>query len=258
MNVQSFSQIINSYLTEPQASLLNGIIFGIDLKSTKYFYQQLRTVGLLHLVVLSGMNISLLSALICQFTAKFGKYISLVINIFLIILFVLFVGLQAPVVRAALTSIFTSVAIVFGKKYINLLSLLFSLVFIMLFFPQWISTISLQLSYAATIGLLLFNKKSPENPILKEIKTSMSAQLFTMPIIFWYFKEICLISLLSNLLVGWTIAPLMVLGLLTIFLGKIHYWLGFIPAQLAFGLLTYIVFIVEQLAKIPFALIKLQ
>jgi len=257
MNVQSFSQIINNYLSEPQASLLNGIIFGIDLKSTKYFYQQLKTVGLLHLVVLSGMNISLLSALICQFTLKFGKYISLVISIFFIIFFVFFVGLQAPVVRAALVSIFTSVAIILGRKNVNFLALFFSFVFILIFFPQWISTISFQLSYAATIGLLWFNKNPPKNQVLKEIKTSLSAQLLTTPIIFWYFKEVSLISLLANLLVGWTIAPLMMLGLIAALLGKIHYCLGFIPAQLAFGLLSYVVFIVDLLSKIPFALIKI-
>src|SRR3990167_273064 len=60
MNPTIFTSIINSYLPDPQAALLNGIIFGIPLRSSKIFYQQLQVVGLLHLVVLSGMNITIL------------------------------------------------------------------------------------------------------------------------------------------------------------------------------------------------------
>ena len=50
-----FTSIINSYLPEPQAGLLNGIIFGIPLKTSPVFYNQLRIVGLLHIFVLSAV-----------------------------------------------------------------------------------------------------------------------------------------------------------------------------------------------------------
>ena len=33
-----FTSVINSYLPEPEASLLNGMIFGVSLKTTKEFY----------------------------------------------------------------------------------------------------------------------------------------------------------------------------------------------------------------------------
>jgi len=86
-----FSSVINNYLSEPQASLLNGIIFGVNLKTTKIFYEQLKIVGLLHIVVLSGMNITILAAIIGSITSFFGKQISILITILTIILFILFV-----------------------------------------------------------------------------------------------------------------------------------------------------------------------
>lgn len=256
MKPTDFSQLISSYLAEPQASLLSGIIFGINLKVSKVFYQELRTVGLLHLVVLSGMNISLLSALITQATLKFGKLSSLLITVFCVVVFIVFVGFQAPLIRAGFVSIFTSVGIIFGRKYVNLLALFFAFLFTAAVFPQWLNTISFQLSYGATIGLLLFSNLSQRNYFFDEIYTSLAAQIFTAPIIFYYFKEISLVAILANVLVSWTVVPLMILGFITIILGKISYSLGWIPAQLCYGLLTYIVFVVEQLAKIPFALIK--
>ena len=70
---QVFTSVINSYLPEPHASLLNGILFGISVKGSQAFYNDLKATGLLHIVVLSGMNISILAAIITGLTASFGK-----------------------------------------------------------------------------------------------------------------------------------------------------------------------------------------
>jgi len=67
MTPESFAKIIRMYMSEPQASLLNGIIFGIQLTTSKDFYEALKQVGLLHIVVLSGINITLLSSVVSSF-----------------------------------------------------------------------------------------------------------------------------------------------------------------------------------------------
>jgi len=253
-----FTSVINSYLPEPQASLLNGIIFGVNLKTSKEFYLQLKMVGLLHLVVLSGANISLLAAMIGSLTGFLNKRISVILTILLIVLFVVFVGPQPPVVRAAFTGILTLVAIIYGRKNYALYALLLSLIFIAVFWPKWITTISLQLSYGATLGLILFGhrradiKSAPTiNYVINEFITSLSAQVFTAPIIFIYFKQISLISPLANVMVSFTIAPLMVFGFITAILGAIWHPLGLLPAYFCYGILNYMVWVVEWLSKIP-------
>ena len=251
-----FPSIITPYLPEPQASLLNGIIFGVNLKTTKIFYEQLKMVGLLHLVVLSGSNISLLSAMIAKLTEFLGKQVSLLITILIIIIFIIFVGPQAPIIRAGFMGILTLVAILYGKKYTALYILLLSIIFIAIFWPDWLTTISLQLSYGATLGIIIFGPKIKRNYFIDQLHLSLAAQIFTTPIIFLYFKQISLISLLSNILVAWFISPLMIFGFLTAFLGKIHYIFGLIPAYICYGLLTYMVWVIEILAKIPFGFFK--
>src|SRR3989339_2247478 len=119
----TFTSVINSYLPEPHASLLNGIIFGVNLKSSNEFYQQLKMVGLLHLVVLSGINITLLAAIISSVTKYFSKVISTLITILSIIFFVVFVGPKAPIIRAAFMGVLTHVAIITGRKYYALYGL---------------------------------------------------------------------------------------------------------------------------------------
>lgn len=271
-----FTSVINSYLPEPHASLLNGILFGVSLKTTKIFYEQLKMVGLLHIVVLSGMNITFLSAVITNLTSFLSRRASLLLTILIIILFIIFVGPKAPIVRAGFMGILTSVAILSGRKNLVLYSLFLSAIFIALFWPKWLTTISFQLSYAATLGIILFGRVKNLSPPVKshreekvksflkgawhifwkEFKPSLAAQIFTVPIIFFYFKQISFISPLSNVLVSFTIVPLMIFGFLTAFLGKINFYLGFLPAWICYLFLSYIIFIVETLAKIPGIFIK--
>jgi competence protein ComEC len=251
-----FTSVINSYLPEPQASLLNGIVFGVSLKTTKEFYQQLKIVGLLHLVVLSGINITLLSAMISSLTKFLSKQLSTLITILIIIAFIVFVGPQAPIIRAGFMGLLTHVAIITGRKNYTLYALFLSLIFIIIFWPDWLRTVSLQLSYGATLGIILFGQSQSKGYFWKNIKLSLAAQVFTVPIIFIYFKQVSLISPLANLLVAETIPVLMIFGFLTAILGKISYFLGYIPSLLSYGILSYLVFVIETLAKIPYIFLQ--
>lgn len=261
-----FTNVINSYLPEPQASLLNGMIFGVNLKTSKVFYDQLKAVGLLHIVVLSGMNITLLASIISIVTSFFGKLISSLLTILTIILFIFFVGFQAPIVRAGFMGILTLVAFLTGRRKQVIYILLLSLFFIFLFWPEWFSTLSLQLSYGATIGILFFGKtkdssssnffKNLSTDLCNELRVSLAAQLFTAPLIFFHFKQISLIAPISNVLVAPLVAPIMIFGFATALLGKISHPLGIIPAYISYGILSYVVFVIETLAKFPFVFFK--
>ncbi len=261
-----FTTVINIYLPEPHASLLNGILFGVNLHSSQELYNQLKQVGLLHIVVLSGMNITLLCAILLNFTAFLGKQLSVVLTILTLLFFVTFVGFEAPIIRSAIMSLLTLVAFITGRKNYALFSLFLSIIIIFILWPQWIDTVSLQLSYGASIGIILFSKKAEsvnqdifENFISygsHELRTSLAAQILTAPIIFFYFKQTSLISPVSNILVSFSIAPLMVLGFATAILGKIHFALGLIPAYLCYGILSYILFVIKTLSQIPFSTVS--
>ncbi len=254
-----FASIINSYLPEPHASLLNGIIFGINLRTSKEFYEQIKTVGLLHIVVLSGSNINLIGFLIMGLTRSLNKKVSIVLTIVTITLFVLFVGPEPPIVRAAIMGIISFMALLFGRKASALYSLLLSALVVGLLNKEWLTSISFQLSFFATLGIILFaspNGQSPHRGIARylfdEFRTSLSAQVFTAPLIFIHFKEVSLISPIANICVSWTIFPLMVFGFATAILGFLNRPLGRLFAYLCYGFLTYVILIIETLASIPY------
>lgn len=264
-NMDYLTGLINSYLPEPHASLLNGMVLGRELFVTDAFYEKLKIVGLIHIVVLSGSNISMLSAIIMNLIVKhFGYRLSTFLTIICISLFVWFVGAEPPAVRAAIMSILSLIALLFGRKTLALYTLVLSSVLMVLVHYEWLTSISFQLSVAATLGIILFGNVAGEqnnNPLWNyfydELRISVAAQVFTLPIIFWYFRTISLVAPLANILISWLVAPIMILGLIILAVGSVWWYGGFILSWLAYGMIQIIIYVVEILSSIPFAQIKL-
>ncbi|MEK7071164.1 MAG: ComEC/Rec2 family competence protein, partial [Patescibacteria group bacterium] len=262
-----FSAIINSYLPQPHASLLNGILFGIEIPHNNEFYTQLKQVGLIHIVVLSGMNITILASIVAHATSKLEKRLSICIILAVIVSFVLFVGPKPPIVRAAIMGSIAIMAPLFGRTKQGLYLLFLSLVIIAVFKPDWIFSISFQLSFSAAFGIMLLSNKyqlnlSEQKPkkytnfLFEEFKTSLSAYLFTTPIIFFYFREMSFLAPISNVFVGFTIPFIMILGFVTVLLGFVHNSLGIIPSYILYGLLEYIHLVVVFLSRITIGYYK--
>jgi len=257
-----FAPVINSLLPEPQASLLNGILFGTKMGMPRSLFQALIATGTRHIVALSGLNISILMALLAKMTLFLGRKISSLITIIFIFLFVVFVGASPSIVRAALMGSFSLLAIYFGKWNWGLLSLILSAIIMLLYKFSLIKDASFQLSFLATLGIILAGKgkecQRKENLldqfiflVKQNFRLTLSAQLFTLPIILFRFHRLSLIAPLANLLIEWVIQPIMVLGFLTAFSGLLWWPLGIIPAWLVWVPLTYLITIVECLAKVP-------
>ncbi len=167
--MESLTSLTNSYFHEPHASLLNGILLGRQLFVTQTFYDQLKQVGLIHIVVLSGMNITMVSAIVLSsLIPLLGRRIATIITIAIIIGFILFVGAEAPVVRAGIMGILALIGILYGRKTLMVWLLFLSGLIMVLFNHEWLTSISFQLSFAATLGIILFgsgeHEKDNKNP----------------------------------------------------------------------------------------------
>ena len=86
---------------------------------------------------------------------------------------------------------------------------------------------------------------------------TLSAQLAVLPLLIVSMGEVSLIAPLANILV----LPLMPLGMLLVFLVSLGSLVGVGLAQIfmlpAAGILTYVLWVTEILAKIPFAVLGL-
>ena len=191
------------------------------------FYQALVSTGTLHIIALSGMNITILVNLTARITLFLGRKASSILTICLIVLFAWFVGGSPTIVRAAIMGCLSLLAVIFGRQYYSLLALIFTSVIMLMTDFSLAGNLSFQLSFLATLGLILAGGKSERRsgkeqksgllsrlfwPIKENFRLTLAAQLFTLPVILYNFRRISLISPLANLAIEWTMQPIMVLG----------------------------------------------
>ncbi len=253
MTVATFTSVINQLLPEPHAGLLNGIIFGTKAAIPRELYDALVTTGTLHIVALSGMNITIIVRVMhAAFLRMVSRRITNLLTILFIAGFVWFVGPSASVIRAAIMGSLVLLATVLGRQNWSMFTFALTCAVMILIKPQWIGDLSFQLSALATLGILLF-ARTTGNPITDDLRVTLSAQVFTIPLILFTFQRISFISPLTNILIGWVIPILTPLGMAVALAGWMFLPLGQVFSWAAWVLLEYLIIVIELTAKIPFA-----
>lgn len=258
-----FAKSIDRIFPEPSASLLNGILFGIRGDIPSGFFQDLQKAGMLHVIALSGQNISILIAVIVRLTGFLGKKMSIAVSVVGIFAFIMFVGPSASVIRAGAMGSLSLVALFFGRQYLALWGLFMSGAVMIFIKPDLISDVGFQLSFLATLGIIIFSQrqavtaKSFMERLIYDFRatfwTTVSAQIFTTPVIMANFGRFSVISILTNVLVLWTVPIIMGLGFLAAVGGLVMMPIGLIVGFFCNMLLIYFVTIVNISASLPFA-----
>lgn len=248
---EKLEQIINQTLPEPHASLLAGILFGIERPFNKEFYAMMQKAGVLHIIVASGYNIVIVSSFFLGLAPVFGRKKNLIFAAFGILVYAVIAGLNPPIVRAAIVGFGMLLAEAFGRRKDALLWLAIAAFLMLCWNPLFYKSVSFQLSFAAALGLLLFGSWLQKffwrvPAIFREsLSTTMAVQILTLPIIYFNFQGTSLISLPVNTLVLETIPIVMGLGAVATFGGLFNVSLGRVLAFPVWILLSYFIKVTE-------------
>lgn len=225
-------------------------------------------VGLSHLFAVSGLHCAFLVTLMGLLLPKGRRRLHAVVCIAVLGFYMLMVGLTPSVVRSCIMLVFALLAPLFLRDSDPLTSMGTALLLILLCNPYAAASISLQLSFAATAGILLCSDKvyrwamgiTIRKKLLRRlwsffvanISASLGALVFTAPLTAYYFNIFAVVSPLSNLLVvpaaGWAF----MLAFLTVLL---HFaWPA--AAQLlgwpVWALIQYALWVARKLMQLPF------
>jgi competence protein ComEC len=168
----------------------------------------------MHLLAVSGLHVGFIYSVLLFITSIFGNFTSSVFarSVFVIILlwgYALFTGMAPSIERAVLMATIYQIGTIFGKKRNSLNSLSLSALIICIFDPGAVFDVGFQLSYAATLSIILINPVinkwyQTKNPIMKYIWTtvsiSTSCQIGTSILTIYHFKFIPVYFMISNLL----------------------------------------------------------
>jgi len=210
---QTLLKQLNLILKGKAYELSSGMLFGEKSTLTKDFKQNLIKVGLIHIVVVSGFNISLVGLLILNSFKKLGR-VAYVFSFLGILLYSILVGLDPPVLRALIMGSIVIIARLKGEES-NQIYLLFITGCIMVFLnPLILTSLSFQLSFMATLGILTFTPifDSIFPKLLSDLSASISAQLMVLPILAYNFGQVSIISPVANLLTLWAVPVITVIS----------------------------------------------
>lgn len=261
-----FLDALGSVLPEPQNALLAGLLLGAKRSLGDAWLERFRETGLIHIVVLSGYNVTIVVESIMRSLAFLPKYIGGSIGIVSIVAFAIITGASATIVRASLMAMLVLVARLTNRPYAILRALIVVAGLMVLHNPLiLLYDPSFQLSFLATLGLILLAPAMeswfvwlPNFLGFRSIvAATLSTQLFVLPLLLFQIGEVSLIAPLANILVLPAVPLIMLLGFLS---GLASLVFGLLALPLAWTVhvgLSYVLGVVAFLAEVPFASVSL-
>jgi competence protein ComEC len=270
---------ISQLLPDPQAALLTGILLGDDSRIPRSLQDDFRKTGMSHIIAISGFNIAILAGVLLRGSRSWlGLRSSAGFALLGISLYTLLVGADAAVVRAAIMGgIYILTSRLLGRPTFAPAVLALAAFGMSLVNPHVLWDIGFQLSFAATLGLMLYAEPlsrrtrnwletwlPPEwvarlMPFIAEtILVTLAAQVATLPLLIYHFGQLSLASLPANLLILPAQPGVMLWGGLATLVGMVFPALGQLLAGIAWLFLTYTIELVQILARMPFAVIDVQ
>jgi competence protein ComEC len=261
---------------DPEASLLAGILLGDESGIAEDVDRAFRDTGTSHIIVISGFNITIIVGLLVGVFGRlfgggqFGVRRAAIFALLGIAVYTILVGADAAVVRAAImggTAVFASLV---GRRQDGIATLAVVAGLMAAFNPQVLWNIGFQLSFAATLGLVLYAEplkaaferlasryvpvetaQKWSRPVGEYFLFTLAAQVLVLPIIIYYFQRFSLSALIANPLILPAQPPVMILGGLALLAGTVYYPLGQILAWIAWPFVAYTIRMVEYLAAFP-------
>lgn len=256
---------------DPESSLLAGILLGVDTGLTRDLQQAFKDTGTAHIIAISGFNISIIAGIfVTLFSRFFGTRWGAALAVFGIIFYTLLVGGDAAVVRAAIMGSLALFARQIGRRQFALNTLLAVAMFMCLWNPLYVWDVGFQLSFFATLGLILYAEPFSQfaarvltryfpistvekviQPLSDFVLLTFAAQLTTIPIMAYHFKRISLVSFIANPFILPAQPAVMILGGFAVFLSLIWIPLGQLAAWVALPFVAYTIRIVEIFDRVP-------
>lgn len=278
-------QLTEKLYDPPVLGLIQGVLFGEKKNMEAPFSQMMKQAGLVHLLAVSGIHISLLAAFFTKFlkSLKIPSRIANLISLFMVWGYVALAQFSPSAVRAGIMASFYAVGFFLGRENDSLSALSAAAILIVGIAPFSIYSVSFQLSFLVTLGIVLCAKPLTQlfnqsclvaflmgtmgrkgekiiHSACVTVATTLAASVFSAPLLLYYFYSLPVWGILAALLALWAVSPLMILAMLSLGFGIIWLVSGWgvflIAANTAAGLAgifaRWILLVSKAVSQLPF------
>ena len=228
---------------DEKGNILSGLTFGDTSGLDKEYKNDLKSLGLVHILSVSGFHMNLIFMFI-------SKILSVAPSLFISFLYLMFTGVKVSGIRAFTMMFLKQTAPKLYRTYDGINALCVAGVIILLLRPYEIFNMGFVYSFSATLGILMFNRKINDyfykmpKLLADSVSLILSAQIFIFPISILIERKLEFGFLLSNMLLVPFYSILMIFGILFVFFGMVPivneiilYLINFIFAVIDGGIL---------------------
>jgi competence protein ComEC len=257
-----FLEKINLAIQSPENLLMGGLILGEKSSFGNDLRQSFINTGTIHIVALSGYNVTIVAEWIMKVFAFLPKHLGIGLGIFAILLFIIMTGGSSTAIRAGVMATLALIARATGRNYDILRAMIIAGVFMILLNPYvLVFDVSFQLSFLATFAVVFFTPKiekyftwvTKKFQLRDIVSVTCAAYIFVFPFILYKMGNLSLVALPANVLILPFIPFTMLLGFITGGLGFIWYIFAVPFGFLSYLLLHWELGVINFFAGLPFA-----
>ena len=268
---KNITDLLNNIFPEDVLGFARALLFGdsslLDYETDTAF----QVSGIRHVIAVSGLHVSILFSLI--YIVAFRRRLSTaLLGIPALLLFAAVAGFTPSVNRACIMQVLMILALLLNQDYDPPTALAFAVLVLLAVNPMTITSVSFQLSVCCIIGIFMFSGRvsgyilnkfghptgsSIGAKIARGIASgagvTLSAMVFTTPLVAWYFGTVSLVGVFTNILTLWAVTTIFYGIMLSCVLGWIWLPLGKMAAWIISWLIRYVLFVAKLLSSFPLA-----
>lgn len=246
------------YLYKTNSDFINSMMLGQKDDLSQNEKLMFTRTGTSHIIAISGLHTGILSGLIIFMMGKINKIYKLIVLSTMMFIYSAMVGNSPSIIRAIMFMISLYLSFFLDRKMDKISTLSFIGILFVINNPYIIYNISFQLSFLATLSIIYFYGYINNKLNIKIISLTLSANILTIPIIYYNFEGIPLVSILGNIIIVPFIGIIIYLAILSLILFNINIYISGIVVYINRFILETIYVLLEKISNLDFAYIAIE
>lgn len=246
------------YLYKTNSDFINSMMLGQKDDLSQNEKLMFTRTGTSHIIAISGLHTGILSGLIIFMMGKINKIYKLIVLSTMMFIYSAMVGNSPSIIRAIMFIISLYLSFFLDRKMDKISTLSFIGILFVINNPYIIYNISFQLSFLATLSIIYFYGYINNKLNIKIISLTLSANILTIPIIYYNFEGIPLVSILGNIIIVPFVGIIIYLAMLSLILFNINIYISSIVVYINRFILETIYVLLEKISNLDFAYIVIE
>lgn len=248
----------SKYLYKKNSDFINSILLGQKENLSQEEKDVFQRSGTSHIIAISGLHTGILCTIISFFIKGINKFYKLLILFIIMNFYMMMIGVSPSIIRAIYFVVILYLAVFLDKKRDGISTLSLVGIFLVIYNPYIIYNVSFQLSFLATLSIIYFYGYIKNILKINLISLTIAANILTIPVIYYNFKGISIISIISNIIVVPFIGIIMYLSIISISLFNINIGISKLIAKFTSIIVNIIYYLLEKISDLYFIYIEIE